>query len=182
MKTPEIYSDLSGDFFDRRTDKPILPKKQNLSEEELAKQNICGYAALIQEIFGIYSDSEIFNPRRRLNLFRDGISKDPFETIGINQSRARDIVNAVEDTLITISSREQQAIRLCFGLDQPNGEFMKDVDIGKLMGSFDNKRKEITGTRVHQIIDSGIAHLRHPARSRRLGRRLWGDQPIPRIN
>jgi RNA polymerase primary sigma factor len=73
---------------------------------------------------------------------------------------ARHLLNrAVEDVLAELSEREQQVMRLRFGLD-PSGQARTLEEVGREFG--------VTRERIRQIESRTLAKLRHPQRSQRL--------------
>ena len=72
---------------------------------------------------------------------------------------ARTMLNeAVKDVLSQLSEREQEVIRLRFGLD--DGQMRTLEEVGKEFG--------VTRERIRQIEAKTLAKLRHPIRSQRL--------------
>jgi RNA polymerase primary sigma factor len=72
---------------------------------------------------------------------------------------ARTMLNeAVKDVLGQLSEREQEVIRLRFGLD--DGQMRTLEEVGKEFG--------VTRERIRQIEAKTLAKLRHPIRSQRL--------------
>jgi DNA-directed RNA polymerase sigma subunit (sigma70/sigma32) len=163
MRTPENQRYMeNGKLFDG-FGVQIFPKKQNLSEEELNRQNIRGYAALIQEAFRLDTKEGLLRQNKDLN---------PFKTIEIDQTEARNLVEGVEVALNLIPPREQKAIRLYFGLDQlRDSEFITQEAVGKELKDSEGK-KEITKARVGQIIEKAKRHLSDPYRAREISKRF----------
>jgi RNA polymerase primary sigma factor len=64
----------------------------------------------------------------------------------------------VEDALGELSEREQEIVRMRFGLDDGQARTLEDV--GKEFG--------VTRERIRQIEAKTLAKLRHPMRSQRL--------------
>jgi len=72
---------------------------------------------------------------------------------------ARTLLNeAVQQAIGELSEREQQVVRLRFGLD--DGQVRTLEEVGKEFG--------VTRERVRQIESKVLAKLRHPIRSQRL--------------
>lgn len=173
MINHELYPrDSSGEFFNA-SGKEVLPTKQNLSKKELSEVNLRGYAAFVQELYGINDPS-----LGEKGLLRKNNTLDPFKT-GIDPSKIRALVEGVEAALETkgISPRGKRAIRLYFGLDQPNGsKFMSIKDVGKELKDFEEKRA-ISGNRARQIIARQMRHIAY-TRPKEILDRLWRDGDI----
>jgi RNA polymerase primary sigma factor len=76
------------------------------------------------------------------------------------EAAARHLLNeAVEEVLGELSEREQQVVRLRFGLDA-SGEARTLEEVGREFG--------VTRERIRQIESKTLAKLRHPQRSQRL--------------
>ena len=67
-------------------------------------------------------------------------------------------IQAVEEALGELSEREQEIVRLRFGLDDGQAKTLEDV--GREFG--------VTRERIRQIEAKTLAKLRHPQRSQRL--------------
>jgi RNA polymerase primary sigma factor len=81
------------------------------------------------------------------------------EAIVPADAAARTMLNeAVKDVLSQLSEREQEVIRLRFGLD--DGQMRTLEEVGKEFG--------VTRERIRQIEAKTLAKLRHPIRSQRL--------------
>ncbi len=81
------------------------------------------------------------------------------EAIVPADAAARTMLNeAVKDVLSQLSEREQEVIRLRFGLD--DGQMRTLEEVGKEFG--------VTRERIRQIESKTLAKLRHPTRSQRL--------------
>ena len=70
----------------------------------------------------------------------------------------RMLAQAVEEALGELTDREQEIVRMRFGLD--NGQARTVEDVGKEFG--------VTRERIRQIEAKTLAKLRHPMRSQRL--------------
>ena len=70
----------------------------------------------------------------------------------------RMLTQAVEEALGELSEREQEIVRMRFGLDDGQARTLEDV--GKEFG--------VTRERIRQIEAKTLAKLRHPMRSQRL--------------
>ncbi|MGH2690729.1 MAG: sigma-70 family RNA polymerase sigma factor, partial [Actinomycetota bacterium] len=66
---------------------------------------------------------------------------------------------AVEDALRELSEREQQVMRLRFGLDN-SGQARTLEEVGREFG--------VTRERIRQIESKTLSKLRHPSRSQKL--------------
>ena len=95
-------------------------KKQDLTDEEIAQQNIRGYAGLVQKIF----DTSPRHSNGRENLINKP-DLDPLRAIGLDSLKTRALIEVVEMALFRINPTDQEIIRLYFGLDKPVGTFMK---------------------------------------------------------
>jgi RNA polymerase primary sigma factor len=81
------------------------------------------------------------------------------EAIVPADAAARTMLNeAVKEVLSQLSEREQEVIRLRFGLD--DGQMRTLEEVGKEFG--------VTRERIRQIEAKTLAKLRHPIRSQRL--------------
>ena len=74
----------------------------------------------------------------------------------------RMLAQAVEEALGELTDREQEIVRMRFGLDDGQARTLEDV--GKEFG--------VTRERIRQIEAKTLAKLRHPMRSQRL-KELW---------
>jgi RNA polymerase primary sigma factor len=70
----------------------------------------------------------------------------------------RMLTQAVEEALGELSEREQEIVRMRFGLDDGQARTLEDV--GREFG--------VTRERIRQIEAKTLAKLRHPMRSQRL--------------
>ena len=70
----------------------------------------------------------------------------------------------IEDALLDLTEREQQVVRMRFGLD--DGQIRTLEEVGKAFG--------VTRERIRQIESKTLAKLRHPTRSERLKEHLEG--------
>jgi RNA polymerase primary sigma factor len=70
----------------------------------------------------------------------------------------RMLAQAVEEALGELTDREQEIVRMRFGLDDGQARTLEDV--GKEFG--------VTRERIRQIEAKTLAKLRHPMRSQRL--------------
>ena len=68
------------------------------------------------------------------------------------------LVQAVEEALGELSDREQEIVRMRFGLDDGQAKTLEDV--GREFG--------VTRERIRQIEAKTLAKLRHPLRSQKL--------------
>ena len=68
------------------------------------------------------------------------------------------LTEAIEEALEELNDREQQVVRLRFGLD--DGQIRTLEEVGKEFG--------VTRERIRQIESKTLAKLRHPTRSQRL--------------
>ena len=68
------------------------------------------------------------------------------------------LAQAVEEALGELTDREQEVVRLRFGLDDGQARTLEEV--GKEFG--------VTRERIRQIESKTLAKLRHPMRSQRL--------------
>jgi RNA polymerase primary sigma factor len=84
--------------------------------------------------------------------------EDPTIEAPIDAATRRMLVLAVEDALHELSEREQEVVRMRFGLDDGQPKTLEDV--GAAVG--------VTRERIRQIEAKTLAKLRHPLRSQRL--------------
>lgn len=164
-------------YFDQHG-KPKLVRV--FSDEEIGQQNIRGYAGLVQEIFQIYDHEALKwnGALSRRNLVRDA-QLDPFATIGLDPSKTRDLIEGVEFALaVALTPREQQAIRLRFGLDRPEGALTTNREIAIHMGDEEGQRA-ISAARARNLTLRGTHRLQNAFTRRGLQSRLWGDQTAP---
>ncbi|HEY1738027.1 MAG TPA: RNA polymerase sigma factor RpoD [Acidimicrobiia bacterium] len=71
----------------------------------------------------------------------------------------------IEEALLELNEREQQVVRMRFGLD--DGQIRTLEEVGRAFG--------VTRERIRQIESKTLAKLRHPARSQRLKEHLDGS-------
>ena len=64
----------------------------------------------------------------------------------------------ISDVLLTLTEREEQVLRLRFGLDDGSSKTLEEV--GQMFG--------VTRERIRQIEAKALRKLRHPSRSRKL--------------
>lgn len=136
-------------------------KKQLLSSEELNRQNIRGYAGLVQEL---WADGLVYSPK---NILKNP-SIDPLQAIGIDASKTRDLVEGVELVLSTVDPKNAEALRLRFRLDGQEGSFMAYREIGEQTET--KTTKGMADYHVHR----GLRQLRSHDSMRLLRHRIWG--------
>ena len=85
-------------------------------------------------------------------------SRTKRQTTQLTQQRRRCWRVAVGEVLSELSEREQEIVRLRFGLDGGQAKTLEEV--GKAFG--------VTRERIRQIEAKTLAKLRHPQRSQRL--------------
>ena len=71
----------------------------------------------------------------------------------------------IEEALLELNEREQQVVRMRFGLD--DGQIRTLEEVGRAFG--------VTRERIRQIESKTLAKLRHPTRSQRLKEHLDGS-------
>ena len=88
------------------------------------------------------------------DFIEDHQAEAPAEAAAIQMLRA-----AVQEVLAELSDREQEVVKLRFGLDG-SGQARTLEEVGKEFG--------VTRERIRQIESKTLAKLRHPTRSQRL--------------
>jgi RNA polymerase primary sigma factor len=84
--------------------------------------------------------------------------QDPTIETPVDAATRRMLAQAVEDALSELTEREQEIVRMRFGLDDGQARTLEDV--GREFG--------VTRERIRQIEAKTLAKLRHPMRSQRL--------------
>lgn len=87
------------------------------------------------------------------DFIEDGEAMDPEENASYEMLK-----NELEDVLETLTDREENVLRLRFGLDDGRQRTLEDV--GKVFG--------VTRERIRQIEAKALRKLRHPSRSKQL--------------
>ena len=78
-----------------------------------------------------------------------------------------DLNKLIDEVLATLSLREQQVLRMRFGLDDGHPKSLKEV--AQILPRADGEGGVgVTPARVREIEGKGLRKMRHPSRSRRL--------------
>ncbi len=125
-----------------------LAKKMNLSEDKIREiMKIAQEPVSLETPIGEEDDSHLCDFVPDVN----NMSPEDFTTHEI-------LKDEISDLLLTLTEREEQVLRLRFGLDNGSPKTLEEV--GQIFG--------VTRERIRQIEAKALRKLRHPSRSRKL--------------